>query len=157
MKLVIQRVSRAKVTSGPETLGEIGQGLMILCGVMEGDTVEDAIWLADKTVKLRIFTDAEDKLNLSLADIGGGALVVSNFTLAGYCRRGNRPSFISAAKHPASEDLYEEYVRRLRGNGVPTETGRFGAPMKIDMVADGPITILMDSEESGLPRHGDEN
>ena len=131
MKLVIQRVSRAKVTSGPETLGEIGQGLMILCGVMEGDTVEDAIWLADKTVKLRIFTDAEDKLNLSLADIGGGALVVSNFTLAGSCRRGNRPSFIRAAKHPASEDCMKNMSRRLRGNGVPTETGRFGAPRKL--------------------------
>lgn len=153
MKLVIQRVSRAKVTSGPETLGEIAQGLMILCGVMEGDTIEDAIWLADKTVKLRIFTDPDDKLNLSLQDIGGGALVVSNFTLAGSCRRGNRPSFIRAAKHPLSEDLYEAYVSRLRENGITTATGRFGAPMEIDMLADGPITILMDSEERALPRH----
>ena len=153
MKLVIQRVSRAKVTSGPETLGEIGQGLMILCGVMEGDTIVDAHWLADKTVKLRIFTDPDDKLNLSLQDIGGGALVVSNFTLAGSCRRGNRPSFIRAAKHPLSEDLYEAYVSRLRENGITTATGRFGAPMEIDMLADGPITILMDSEERALPRH----
>ncbi len=153
MKLVIQRVSRAKVTSGPETLGEIAQGLMILCGVMEGDTIEDAHWLADKTVKLRIFTDPDDKLNLSLQDIGGGALVVSNFTLAGSCRRGNRPSFIRAAKHPLSEDLYEAYVSRLRENGITTATGRFGAPMEIDMLADGPITILMDSEERALPRH----
>ena len=156
MKLVIQRVSRAKVTSGPETLGEIGQGLMILCGVMEGDTIEDAHWLADKTVKLRIFTDPDDKLNLSLQDIGGGALVVSNFTLAGSCRRGNRPSFIRAAKHPLSEDLYEAYVSRLRENGITTATGRFGAPMEIDMLADGPITILMDSEERALTRHKSE-
>ena len=153
MKLVIQRVSRAKVTSGPETLGEIGQGLMILCGVMEGDTIEDAHWLADKTVKLRIFTDPDDKLNLSLQDIGGGALVVSNFTLAGSCRRGTRPSFSRAPKHPLSEDLYEAYVSRLRENGITTATGRFGAPMEIDMLADGPITILMDSEERALPRH----
>ena len=94
MKLVIQRVSRAKVTSGDELLGEIGGGLMVLCGVMEGDGMEDVQWLADKTEKLRIFTDAEDKLNLSVKDIGGSILVVSNFTLGGDCRKGNRPSFV---------------------------------------------------------------
>ena len=152
MKLVIQRVSHAKVTTEGELLGEIGQGLMVLCGVMEGDTEEDARWLADKTAKLRIFTDAEDKLNLSVEDIGGGVLVVSNFTLGGDCRKGNRPSFIAAAKHPLSEDLYEGYVRLLREKGLPVETGRFGAHMKIDMSADGPITILIDSVDRAKPR-----
>ncbi len=152
MKLVIQRVSRAKVTSEGETLGEIGQGLMVLCGVMEGDTAEDAKWLAEKTEKLRIFTDAEDKLNLSVKDIGGGVLVVSNFTLGGDCRKGNRPSFIAAAKQPLSEDLYEEYVRLLRLSGLPVETGRFGAHMEIEMTAAGPITILMDSSDRSKPR-----
>lgn len=152
MKLVIQRVSRAKVTSGEELLGEIGQGLMVLCGVMEGDGMEDVQWLADKTVKLRIFTDAEDKLNLSVQDIGGGILVVSNFTLGGDCRKGNRPSFVAAAKHPLSEDLYEAYVAALREKGIPVATGRFGAYMEIDMCAAGPITILMDSQDRTKPR-----
>ena len=153
MKLVIQRVSCAKVVSEGETLGQIGAGLMVLCGVMEGDTSEDAKWLADKTAKLRIFTDDEDKLNLSVGDIGGGILVVSNFTLGGDCRKGNRPSFIAAAKQPLSEDLYEEYVALLREKGLPVETGRFGAHMEIDMSAAGPITILMDSADRARPRH----
>lgn len=152
MKLVIQRVTRAKVTSEGETLGEIGNGLMILCGVMEGDTMEDAVWLADKTAKMRIFTDAEDKLNLSVQDIGGEILVVSQFTLGGDCRKGNRPSFIAAAKPPLSEDLYEAYVGLLREKGIRVPTGRFGAHMEIDMCCSGPITILIDSADRGRPR-----
>ncbi len=156
MKLVIQRVSRAKVTSGDELLGEIGGGLMVLCGVMEGDGMEDVQWLADKTEKLRIFTDAEDKLNLSVKDIGGSILVVSNFTLGGDCRKGNRPSFVKAAKHPLSEDLYEAYVAALREKGITVATGRFGAHMEIDMCAAGPITILMDSQDRARPRRNNE-
>ena len=156
MKLVIQRVSRAKVTSGDELLGEIGEGLMVLCGVMEGDGMEDVQWLADKTEKLRIFTDAEDKLNLSVKDIGGSILVVSNFTLGGDCRKGNRPSFVRAAKHPLSEDLYEAYVAALREKGITVATGRFGAHMEIDMCAAGPITILIDSQERARPRRNNE-
>ena len=156
MKLVIQRVSRAKVTSGDELLGEIGQGLMVLCGVMEGDGMEDVQWLADKTEKLRIFTDAGDKLNLSVKDIGGSILVVSNFTLGGDCRKGNRPSFVKAAKHPLSEDLYEAYVAALREKGITVATGRFGARMEIDMCAAGPITILMDSQDRARPRRNNE-
>ncbi len=152
MKLVIQRVTRAKVTSGGETLGEIGEGLMILCGVLEGDGPEDVQWLADKTAKLRIFTDGEDKLNLSVEDIGGGILVVSQFTLGGDCRKGNRPSFIRAAKPPLSEDLYEAYVAALREKGIPVATGRFGAHMEIDLCASGPVTILLDSEDRAKPR-----
>ena len=156
MKLVIQRVSRAKVTSGDELLGEIGGGLMVLCGVMEGDGMEDVQWLADKTEKLRIFTDAEDKLNLSVKDIGGSILVVSNFTLGGDCRKGNRPSFVKAAKHPLSEDLYEAYVAALREKGITVATGRFGAHMEIDMCAAGPITILMDSQDRARSRRNNE-
>lgn len=152
MKLVIQRVSRAAVRADGELTGEIGQGLMILCGVMEGDTVEDVQAMAEKTAKLRIFTDSQDKLNLSVLDTGGGILVVSNFTLGGDCRKGNRPSFIRAAKPPHSETLYERYLEALRQKGIPVAAGRFGAHMEIEMTADGPITILMDSDELKRPR-----
>lgn len=152
MKLVLQRVSSAAVRADGELTGEIGGGLLVLCGVLEGDSEEDARLLAEKTAKLRIFTDEHDKLNLSVQDVGGSVLVVSNFTLGGDCRKGNRPSFAKAAKPPFSEDLYLLYADRLRQLGIPTETGKFGAHMEIAMTADGPITILLDSEDLKRPR-----
>ena len=154
MKLVIQRVLKAKVTSDGVVTGEIEKGLMVLCGVIEGDTAEDMQWLADKTAKLRIFEDEEGKMNLSVQDIGGSVLVVSNFTLGGDCRKGNRPSFIRAAKEPLSVDLYEGYLNALREKGLPVEAVVFGAYMEIEMTAWGPVTILMDSDDRARPRHG---
>ena len=147
MKLVIQRVSRARVASEGEVLGEIGQGYLVLVGIMEGDTPEMCDYLAGKTADLRVFTDSQDKLNLSLKDVGGAVLAVSNFTLGGDCRKGHRPSFIRAAKQPAAEDLYRLYMEKLKAQGIPVESGRFGAHMDIEMTANGPITILMDTDQ----------
>lgn len=149
MKLVIQRVKNAAVTADGTLSGSIGEGLLALLGVVEGDTEEQAKYLAGKTARLRIFTDQDDKLNLSVQDIGGGVLVVSNFTLAGDCKKGNRPSFDKAAKSPDSQELYLKYVEYLRELGVPVETGVFGAHMEIEMKASGPITIVMDTEAMG--------
>ncbi len=149
MKLVIQRVSRATVTSDGVVTGNIETGLVVLIGVTDGDTEKQAEYLAGKTARLRIFTDDEDKLNLSVTDVGGKVIVVSNFTLAGDCKKGNRPSFDKAAKQPVSEELYLKYVEYLRAAGVEVYTGVFGAHMEIDMNAYGPITIVMDSNEMG--------
>lgn len=147
MKLVIQRVREACVTSEGEVLGRIGHGFLILIGVMEGDTPDLCGYLAAKTADLRVFTDEQDKLNLSLKDIGGEALVVSNFTLGGDCRKGHRPSFIRSAKPPLADGLYELYMEKLREQGVHVECGRFGAHMDISMTANGPVTILMDTDQ----------
>ena len=149
MKLVIQRVKRAAVTADGTLSGSIENGLLALLGVVEGDTEAQAAYLAGKTARLRIFTDEDDKLNLSVRDVQGSVLVVSNFTLAGDCKKGNRPSFDRAAKQPDSEGLYLKYVECLREQGVPVETGVFGAHMEIEMAAWGPITIMMDTEQMG--------
>ena len=156
MKLVIQRVRHASVTADGVPTGSIGPGLMILCGVLDGDTPADALSLAEKVVRMRIFTDPQDKMNLSVQDVYGSILVVSQFTLGADCRKGNRPSFIRAAKPPLSEDLYELFVQHLRELGVPVETGKFGADMQIDMAAWGPVTILLDSDELKRPRRQSE-
>ena len=155
MKAVIQRVREASVTVDGRVTGQIGSGLAVLLGVVQGDTQAQADILAKKIVELRIFTDEQDKLNLSVQDIGGGILVVSNFTLGGDCRRGNRPSFSRSAHPPLAVELYEAYVAMLREMGIPVETGRFGAYMEISMTADGPVTILMDSEEMKRSRRGE--
>lgn len=149
MKLVLQRVKNAAVIADGTLSGSIQNGLLALVGVVEGDTEEQAKYLAGKTARLRIFTDEDDKLNLSVKDVGGGVLVVSNFTLAGDCKKGNRPSFDRAAKQPDSEGLYLKYVEYLRAEGIPVETGVFGAHMEIDMTAWGPITIVMDTQQMG--------
>ena len=149
MKLVIQRVKNAAVTADGVLSGRIQNGLLALIGIVEGDTEAQAEYLAGKTARLRIFTDEADKLNLSVQDMKGSVLVVSNFTLAGDCKKGNRPSFDRAAKQPDSEGLYLKYVECLRRQGVPVETGVFGAHMEIEMAAWGPITILMDTEQMG--------
>ena len=148
MKALLQRVSHASVTVDGKVIGSIGKGLMILLGVCEGDTERQADFLADKTAGLRIFEDAEEKMNLSLLDIGGEALVVSQFTLCADARKGRRPSFIHAMKPPEADRLYQYYVEALRKAGIRrVETGEFGAMMQVEIHNDGPVTILLDTDE----------
>lgn len=148
MRAVIQRVSHAKVTVGDETTGEISRGVLVLVGVTTTDTEADADYLADKTVGLRIFEDHEGKMNLSVADIKGAILAVSQFTLYGDARKGRRPSFDSAARPEQARKLYEYFVEKIRAAGLPCETGRFQAEMKVELVNDGPVTILLDSTKT---------
>ena len=145
MIAVLQRVENASVVSDGIPTGEIGGGLLVLLGVLSGDGEEDARLLADKIAKLRIFTDEADKMNLSVCDVSGGALVVSNFTLAANYAKGNRPDYLNAAPPAVAEPLYETFVALLRERIGEVATGRFGADMKITMTADGPVTIVMDS------------
>ena len=147
MRLVIQRVSRASVTIGTELRSSIGAGLMVLVGVAEGDTPDDARWLAAKTVALRIFPDAEGVMNRSLTDTGGEILAVSQFTLTASTRKGNRPSYIRAAGHAIAVPLYELYCSECaRLTGKDTATGVFGADMQVELINDGPVTIIIDSK-----------
>lgn len=147
MRAVIQRVSHARVTIGGEVHGEIGKGFLILLGVCEGDTEAEAVYLADKCTGLRVFTDENNKMNLSPADIGGGLLVISQFTLYGDCKKGKRPNFMRAAKPELAVPLYETFLARCRESGLPVETGEFGADMQVELLNDGPVTILMDTDE----------
>ena len=148
MRAVVQRVSRASVDVDGERVGEIGRGLVVLLGVGEDDTEKDAAYLAEKIVGLRIFEDGEGKMNLSMRDVGGEALVVSQFTLFGDTRKGKRPSFVKAAPPEKAERLYEDFVGRVREAGVPTATGRFQAMMALSLINDGPVTILLDSRKA---------
>ena len=145
MRAVVQRVSEARVTVGGESVGEIGRGLLVLLGVGEGDQESDAQYLADKVAGLRIFEDAEGKMNLSVGDVGGSVLVVSQFTLYGDCRKGRRPSFTDAAPPDRADELYQVFAQRLSDLGVPTATGQFQARMAVSLVNDGPVTLLLDS------------
>ena len=145
MIAVLQRVKNAAVTADGVPTGAIDAGLMILLGVLSGDTEQDAMLLAEKIAKLRIFTDENDKMNLSVIDIGGGALVISNFTLAANYAKGNRPDYLNAAHPTVAEPLYRRFTELLGERIVRVETGRFGADMQIAMTADGPVTIVMDS------------
>jgi D-tyrosyl-tRNA(Tyr) deacylase len=145
MRAVIQRVTEARVTVGGAVIGEIGMGAMILVCAMQGDDDARAEALAAKIAKLRIFRDEDDRMNRSLLDCGGAALVVSQFTLAADTSRGNRPGFSSAAAPADGERLYEQFARALAAQGVPVATGRFGADMAVSLVNDGPTTIWMDT------------
>ena len=145
MRAVIQRVSRARVTVEGQIVGAIGRGFLVLLGVGKGDTAADAEYLADKTAGLRVFRDAEDKMNLALAEAEGAVLVVSQFTLYGDCRKGRRPSFDQAAPPELATSLYEKYVEALRSRGLRVETGTFQAMMDVELVNDGPVTLLLDS------------
>ena len=147
MRAVVQRVSRAKVTVAGEVTGEIGLGLMVLLGVADDDTQEDAGYLAEKLVGLRIFPDDEGKMNRSLVEAGGAMLVVSQFTLFGDCRKGRRPSFIKAARPEQAVDLYKAFVAEVRGRGIIVATGRFQEHMDVELVNDGPVTLLVDSRK----------
>lgn len=149
MRAVIQRVKYASVTIDGVVKSKIEQGFLILFGAGEGDTREDAQLLAKKTAGMRIFCDENDKMNLSLADIGGSVIVVSQFTLYADCRRGNRPSFTNAAPPSEANELYEYFVQLLREeHGIQdVQTGEFGADMKVELLNDGPVTIILDSDE----------
>jgi D-aminoacyl-tRNA deacylase len=147
MRAVIQRVSRAKVSVNGWTAGEIGLGLLVLLGVGREDTEEDVGYLAEKTVGLRIFEDADGKMNRSVLDVGGSLLVVSQFTLYGDVRRGKRPSFDAAAAPENAKRLYEMFVERIRTAGLRCETGRFQEMMQVELVNEGPVTILLDSSK----------
>ena len=146
MRAVVQRVSRARVVVGEEVVGEIGRGLLVLLGVAKTDTPEQAVWLADKIVSLRIFQDAEENMNLGLTDVEGAVLVVSQFTLYGDSHKGRRPSFIDAAPPEIAIPLYEAFVDAVRAHGIPTATGQFGAMMQVELVNDGPVTLIMERE-----------
>jgi D-tyrosyl-tRNA(Tyr) deacylase len=146
MRAVLQRVSRARVVVDGSVVGEIGRGLLVLLGIATGDTPEQARWLADKVVGLRLFSDADGKMNLALADVGGAMLVVSQFTLHGDCRKGRRPSFIEAAAPDVAIPLYEAFINEVRAQGIPTATGRFGAMMQVELINDGPVTLIVDTK-----------
>ncbi len=145
MRAVVQRVLQAKVTVGNEIVGQIGNGLLVLLGVSPEDAEKDALYLLDKIVNLRIFADAEDKMNLSLLDTNGELLVVSQFTLYGDARKGRRPSYIEAAPPEKANNLYEFFVTEARKQVAKVETGKFQAMMDVELVNSGPVTILLDS------------
>ena len=147
MRAVVQRVSRARVVVDGQVTGEIGAGLVVLLGVGRGDTSASAAYLAEKVAGLRIFNDDQGKMNRSLLEMGGAALVVSQFTLYGDVRRGRRPGFDQAAAPAQAHQLYEEFVRELGAKGVRVETGVFQARMSVELANEGPVTILLDSEK----------
>ncbi len=144
MKAIVQRVRNGSVSIKGEVVGRTTQGLVILLGVTHGDTQAEAEWLAAKCANLRIFNDDDGKFNLSVLDVGGGALVVSQFTLYGDCRKGRRPSFVEAAPPEVSEPLYEYFVEALKKQGLPVETGEFGATMLVNIENDGPVTMIVE-------------
>jgi len=148
MRAVVQRVSRAKVTVDGGITGEIGAGLLVLLAVGSGDARADADYLADKIVGLRIFEDPGGKMNLSVVDIGGAVLAVSQFTLYGDVRRGKRPSFDAAAPPQPARELFEYFVEKIRASGVRCQTGRFQETMQVELVNEGPVTILLDSAKT---------
>jgi D-tyrosyl-tRNA(Tyr) deacylase len=142
---VVQRVRAARVEVEGETVGEIGRGFLVLLGVAKGDTAREAEWMAQKLAGLRLFEDAEGKMNLGLEEVGGAVLLVSQFTLLGDCRKGRRPSFTQAAPPEEADRLYQLVVGKLRANGVRVETGVFQAHMQVHLTNDGPVTLLMDT------------
>ncbi len=148
MRAVVQRVKEAKVEVNGVTVGAIDQGLLIFLGVGEGDSEKDCEYLANKISNLRIFSDEKGAMNLSVRDKGGAALVVSQFTLWGDCRKGRRPSFTKAARPEAAKELYEQFVSLLKNMGLNVETGRFQEMMDVGLVNDGPITLMLDSSKS---------
>ena len=154
MRLVLQRVTSASVRVDGDVVGEIGRGLLILVGAAEGDADRQAEALAGKVAGLRIFADADGRFNDSLLDIGGSALVVSQFTLHADVRKGRRPSFTGAARPEVAEPLIEHFAQCLRDEGVPVETGVFGAMMAVELVNEGPFTIVIDSADLERPRRG---
>ncbi len=147
MRAVIQRVNGASVQVDGKTVGEIGKGLLVFLGVGDGDTETDLNYIADKTAGLRIFSDEDDKMNLSVTDIDGEILVVSQFTLYGDCRKGRRPNFTSSMEPVTAERMYEEFIKAIEAKGIKTAHGEFGADMQVGISNDGPVTILLDSSK----------
>jgi D-tyrosyl-tRNA(Tyr) deacylase len=147
MKAVLQRVSSASVSVDEQVVGRIGAGLLVLLGVEQGDTEQDLAYLAEKTAQLRIFEDAAGKMNLSVQDVGGGVLVVSQFTLLGDCRKGRRPGFTKAAPPELADRYYRQFADHLRQTGLEVATGTFQAHMQVQLTNDGPVTMLLDSRK----------
>ena len=147
MRACVQRVTSGSVTVDGEVIGKIAAGLVVLLGVGPDDDDNDVRFMADKLTQLRIFEDAEEKMNLSLIDTGGAMLVVSQFTLMGDCRKGRRPSFVAAARPEQANELYEQFVAEVKSRGVEVATGKFQAMMKVELVNDGPVTMLVDSKK----------
>ena len=147
MRLVIQRVNHAGVQVSGKEIASCGKGLLVLLGVTHDDSMEDVEYCASKTWGLRIFEDEDEKMNLSIQDIHGEILVVSQFTLYGDIRKGRRPSFVNSAKPDKANELYEEYVKYLQKENILVSTGQFGADMKVELINDGPVTILVDSKK----------
>jgi D-aminoacyl-tRNA deacylase len=145
MRAVVQRVTSCRVVVDGKVVGEIGPGLLVLLGIHTTDTAEQARWLADKIIGLRIMSDDAGKMNVSVADKGGAILVVSQFTLYGDCQKGRRPSFIDAARPETAEPLYEAFANAVRMQGVPVATGVFGADMQVELVNDGPVTVILEA------------
>lgn len=145
MRAVIQRVKKSSVSINNEIIGEIGHGLLVLLGVAKGDDTGNAEYLADKITNLRIFEDENNKMNRSLLETRGEMLVVSQFTLLGDCRKGRRPSFVNAAEPKAANELYEQFVKKVRRKGVQVKTGRFRAMMDVSLINDGPVTLIVES------------
>ena len=146
MRAVVQRVTNADVKIDGRVNGKIDDGLLVLLGVGNGDTEEDMKYIADKIIKLRIFSDENDKMNLSLEDVGGSMLVISQFTLYGDCSLGRRPYFGNAMEPVSANEMYEKFVAYIREQGIHTETGEFGADMKVSLTNDGPVTIILESK-----------
>lgn len=147
MRSVVQRVAHASVSVDGECIGKIGKGFLVLLGVSDDDTQKDVEYMADKITGLRVFEDEDEKMNLSLADIGGEILVISQFTLYGDCRKGRRPSFCAAGAPEHANKLYEDFTQYVRQKGFKTETGSFGADMKVELLNDGPVTLMLDSKK----------
>ena len=147
MRVIVQKVLSSKVTVDNEVIGSIEKGFNLLIGFCKEDTLEDLKYIGDKILNLRVFEDQEDKLNLSLLDVKGDILAISQFTLYGDCRKGRRPNFMNAMGGEDAKKLYEEFVAILKKSGLKVETGKFGAHMKVDIVNDGPVTIMLDSKK----------
>ncbi len=147
MRTVVQRVSSASVTVAGEVVGQIESGFVVLLGITGTDTQDDVNFLTNKLIGLRVFEDADEKMNCSIVDAGGSMLIISQFTLFGDCRKGRRPSFIEAARPEVAKPLYESFVAELRAQGIKTETGRFQEHMDVALVNDGPVTLLLDSRK----------
>ena len=147
MRAVVQRVSRASVIVAGEVTGRIGKGFLVLLGVEEGDGQSEVVYMAQKIAGLRVFEDTDGKMNLGLAEVGGAMLVVSQFTLLGDCRKGRRPSFIQAARPELADELYRAFVAEIRGQGIEVQAGRFQTHMEVELVNDGPVTLLIDSHK----------
>lgn len=147
MRCVLQRVSRASVEVDGKLTGKIDKGILLFLGVCDDDTQEDLVYMADKVSGLRIFEDENEKMNLSVADIGGDIFVVSQFTLYGDCRKGKRPSFTAAGKPDYANEMYEKFIAYLKEKGFNVQCGIFGADMKVDLLNDGPVTLLLDSKK----------